>query len=138
MLNNICLQGRMTRDCNMRYSNSGDAVVNITLAVERNYKNSEGDRDVDFIKCVAWRKTAELIAEYFHKGDMIIVEGEIRQNKWQDKDDNNRSDLEINVSGFQFVPNGNNKPAVKKKDDTKTEPTDEDLENEDSDFDVPF
>ena len=138
MFNNTCLQGRIVRDPEMRYSNSGDAVINITLAVERNYKNSEGERDADFIKCVAWRKTAELIAEYFHGGNMIIVEGELRQNKWQDKDNNNRSDLEINVNSFQFVPNGNSKPAAKKEDNNKTEPTDEDLENEDSDFDVPF
>lgn len=95
MLNRVCLIGRTTKDSELRYSNSGTAITNFTLAVERNYKNSEGKRDADFIPCVAYRQLAEFAANYTPKGNMTCVEGHIQVRSYTTDDGQKRYVTEI-------------------------------------------
>lgn len=83
MLNRIVLIGRLTRDPEMRYTSNGIAVTSFTLAVQRNYANQQGEREVDFINIVTWRKLAEHCAQYLSKGQLVAVEGslQIRKNE---------------------------------------------------------
>ena len=83
MLNRIILIGRLTRDPEMRYTSNGIAVTSFTLAVQRNYANQQGEREVDFINIVTWRKLAEHCAQYLGKGRLVAVEGslQIRKNE---------------------------------------------------------
>lgn len=107
MLNHITLAGRLVRDPELRRTQNGAAVASFTLACERDFKNESGDREVDFIDCVAWRKTAELVSGYFTKGRMAIVSGRMQIRGWTDKDGNRRKSAEILVDNIYF---GDSKP----------------------------
>ncbi|WEV40337.1 single-stranded DNA-binding protein [Lactobacillus sp. ESL0681] len=85
MINRTVLVGRLTRDPELRTTQSGLSVLSFTLAVERTFKNKDGSRDADFIQCVAWKKTAEIINQYCHKGSMIGVDGRIQTRNYEDK-----------------------------------------------------
>jgi len=102
MLNSVNLQGRMVRQLDLKILGEDKQVGNFSLAVQRNFKNRDGDYDADFIDCTVWGKTAELIGNYFGQGDQIIIEGELRQETWEG-DNGKRSKLKVNVNGFQFV-----------------------------------
>lgn len=102
MLNNVTLQGRLTADPELKTTGNGTSVLSFSLAVERSYKAEGGERQTDFLNCVAWRSTAEFIERYFHKGDMMIIFGELQQRKWQDSDGNNRYTVEVIVSQVHF------------------------------------
>jgi single-strand DNA-binding protein len=78
MFNRVILIGRLTRDPELRYTQSGIAVTSFTLAVDRNYKNAQGEKETDFIPCIAWRQLAELCANYLAKGKLAAVEGRIQ------------------------------------------------------------
>ena len=107
MLNHITLAGRLCADPVLRRTQNGTAVASFTLACERDFKNEGGDREVDFIDCVAWRKTAELVSGYFTKGRMAIVSGRMQIRGWTDKDGNRRKSAEILVDNIYF---GDSKP----------------------------
>ena len=77
MINRAVLTGRLTRDPELRYTTSGTAVVSFTLAVDRQFRNQNGDRDADFINCVIWRKSAENFSNFTHKGSLVGIEGRI-------------------------------------------------------------
>lgn len=109
MLNHITLAGRLARDPELRRTQNGTAVTSFTLACERDFKNESGDREVDFIDCVAWRKTAELVSGYFTKGRMAIVSGRMQIRGWTDKDGNRRKSAEILVDNIYF---GDSKPQA--------------------------
>ena len=102
MLNHITLAGRLVRDPELRRTQNGTAVASFTLACERDFKNESGDREVDFIDCVAWRKTAELVSGYFTKGRMAVVSGRMQIRGWTDKDGNRRKSAEILVDNIYF------------------------------------
>jgi len=102
MLNHIAIMGRLTRDPELRSTNSGTAVATFTLAVDRDYKGSDGEKQTDFIECVAWRSTAEFISKYFSKGRMAVVVGALHSRKWQDKQGNNRTTWEVKVDNIYF------------------------------------
>lgn len=102
MVNNIVLQGRLTRDPEIRYTQNDVPVASYTLAVERSYKPQDGTRVADFIPCAAWNKCATFARDYLHKGMMIIVEGTLQMRRWQDKDGNNRTTYEVIVSTHNF------------------------------------
>ncbi|MDF7683385.1 single-stranded DNA-binding protein [Lactobacillus sp. ESL0679] len=85
MINRTVLVGRLTRDPELRTTRSGANVLSFTLAVDRNFKNQDGSRDADFIQCVAWKKTAEIISQYSHKGSMLGVDGRIQTRNYDDK-----------------------------------------------------
>lgn len=102
MLNFVNLQGRLTTDPSLRYTNDNTAVCSFTLAVERDRKSTDGERQTDFFDCVAWRQGAEFVNKYFHKGSMAIVAGQLQSRKWEDKDGNKRTSYEIRVQNIYF------------------------------------
>ena len=95
MLNRIIIMGRLTRDPELRRTQSGTAVTSFSLAVDRDFKSQSGERETDFIDVVAWRSTAEFVAKYFTKGRMAVVEGRLQLRDWKDKDGNNRRSAEV-------------------------------------------
>lgn len=103
-MNKAILMGRLTRDPEMRQTQSGVAVANFTVAVDRRFKNQQGEREADFINCVAWRQTAEFVQKWFRKGDPIAVAGSIQTRSWEGDDGNKRYATEINVDEASFVP----------------------------------
>ena len=87
MLNSIIIQGRLTRDPELRRTGSGLAVANFSVAVERDFPDkTTGQRETDFIDCVAWRQTGEFVSKWFTKGSMIVVSGRLQMRSWEDKD----------------------------------------------------
>ena len=103
MLNHITIMGRLTRDPELRRTGSGIAVASFTLAVDRDFgKNEQGERETDFIDCVAWRQTGEFISKYFTKGRMIVVDGRLEMRDWTDKDGNKRIAAEVVVANAYF------------------------------------
>ena len=95
MLNHITIMGRLTRDPELRRTGSGVAVASFTVAVDRDFGGQDGQKETDFIDCVAWRQTGEFVSKYFTKGRMIVVDGRLQIRSWQDKDGNNRRTAEI-------------------------------------------
>nr|DAP98556.1 MAG TPA: Single strand binding protein [Caudoviricetes sp.] len=103
MLNTVSLQGRMVRDPELRRTNSGKAVTSFTLACDRDFKNQQtGEKEVDFIECVAWGGTAEMVEKYFHKGQMAVATGRLQLRDWTDKNGQKRRQAEILVSNVYF------------------------------------
>ena len=97
MLNKAILMGRLTRDPELRHTQSNIAVASFTLAVDRGYsRNSDsGQQTTDFINIVAWRNTAEFVSKWFRKGQLVAVSGRLQSRNWQDKDGNNRTTFEV-------------------------------------------
>ncbi|MCI3027705.1 single-stranded DNA-binding protein [Desemzia sp. C1] len=85
MINNVVLVGRLTKPAELKYTSGGTAVTSFTVAVNRQFTNQSGEREADFINCVAWRKTAELIAQYTHKGSMVGIEGRIQTRSYDNQ-----------------------------------------------------
>lgn len=102
MLNKIFIMGRLTRDPELRTTNSGTSVASFSLAVDRNYKGADGEKETDFIDCVAWRQTGEFAAKYFTRGRMAVVEGRLQIRPWTDKEGNNRRSAEVIVDNMYF------------------------------------
>lgn len=102
MLNKITVMGRLTRDPELRRTNSGTAVTSFTIACERDFKADNGEREADFIECVAWRNTAEFVSKYFTKGRMAVVSGRLQTRTWTDKDGNKRKASEIVAESVYF------------------------------------
>ena len=90
MLNRITITGRMTRDPELRTTQSGISVTSFSIANQRNYKNNNGERDTDFFNVVAWRNTAEFVTKYFSKGSLVTVDGRLESRKFTDKQGNER------------------------------------------------
>lgn len=103
MLNKVILIGRFTRDPELRSTPQGTSTCSFSLAVDRNYQSAGGERQADFINCVAWRQTAEFISKYFQKGNMVCVEGSIQTRSWKDNEGNNRYVTEVVVDRSYFV-----------------------------------
>lgn len=102
MLNHVTVMGRLTRDPELRRTGSGIAVASFTLAVDRDYKPDGGERECDFIDCVAWRQTGEFVSKYFGKGRMAVVDGRLQIRNWTDKDGNKRRSAEIVADNVYF------------------------------------
>ncbi len=102
MLNHICVAGRLVRDPELRRTGNGIPVVSFALAVDRDRKNDNGERDVDFIDVVAFRSTAEFVNSYFTKGRMAIVSGRLQIRAWTDNDGNKRRNAEIVAENVYF------------------------------------
>ena len=104
MLNQINIMGRLTKDPELRRTGSGTAVASFTIACDRDFSNKEsGEKETDFIDCVAWRGTAEFVSKYFTKGRMAVVEGKIQVRDWMDKEGNKRKAVEVEVREACFV-----------------------------------
>ena len=103
MLNHITLMGRLTRDPELRYTQSGTPVASFTLAVDRDFAAKDGgERQTDFIDCVAWRQTGEFVSKYFQKGSMAVVCGRLQIRDWQDKEGNKRRSAEVVTDNVYF------------------------------------
>lgn len=102
MLNRIILHGRLTRDPEIRYTQSQVPVASFTIAVDRDYTDQAGERGVDFVDCVSWKQGAEFVSKYFRKGQLILVEGRLQSRKWTDKDNNKRTSWEVVTSNTYF------------------------------------
>ncbi len=100
-LNKCVFMGRLTKDPELRRTQSGVAVTSFSIAVERDFKK-DGEKDTDFIDCVAWRHTAEFISKYFKKGRMAVVEGKMQIRDWTNKDGEGRRNAEIQVDNIYF------------------------------------
>ena len=103
MLNHITIMGRLTRDPELRRTNSGTPVASFTVAVDRDFSGKDGgEKDTDFIDCVAWRGTAEFLEKYFKKGRMIVVSGRLQLRDWTDKEGNKRRSAEVVAENVYF------------------------------------
>ena len=103
MLNKIFIMGRMTRDPELRRTQTGTPVASFTLAVDRDLKDKQtGERKTDFIDCVAWRSTAEFISRYFSKGRQAVVVGSLQMRDWTDKEGNKRRSAEVVADNVYF------------------------------------
>ena len=103
MLNHIVIMGRLTRDPELRRTGSGLPVASFTVAVDRDFgKNENGEKETDFIDCVAWRQTGEFVSKYFAKGSMIVGSGRLQIRSWNDKDGNKRRTAEVVADNVYF------------------------------------
>lgn len=102
MLNKIILIGRLTQDPELRYTPSGNAVASFGLAVERPYTNQAGEREVDFITIIVWRKLAETVANHLQKGRLVAIDGRIQQQRWE-KDGQKYSRLVVVAENVKFL-----------------------------------
>ncbi|MDN6193644.1 MAG: single-stranded DNA-binding protein, partial [Alkalibacterium sp.] len=103
MINNVVLVGRLTRDAELRYTGSGIAVASFTVAVERPYTNAQGERETDFINCVAWRKTAEIISNYTRKGSLVGVTGRMQTRNYTNNEGRKVYITEVVCENFQML-----------------------------------
>lgn len=103
MLNRAILTGRLTRDPELRYTTSGTAVVQATIAVDRQFKNQQGEREADFINLVIWRKAAENFANFTHKGSLVGIDGRIQTRTYENKQGQRVYATEINVDSFSLL-----------------------------------
>ena len=109
MLNHITIMGRLTRDPELRRTGSGVAVTSFTVAVDRDFGGQNGEKETDFIDCVAWRQTGEFVSNYFTKGRMIVVSGRLQIRTWNDKDGAKRRAAEVVADNVYF---GDSKPEA--------------------------
>ena len=103
--NKVFLMGNLTRDVELKYTPSNQAVANIGLAVNRRYSTKEGENreETTFVDCEVWGRTAEVMNQYLSKGRPVFIEGRLKLDQWQDKEGNNRSKLKVVVDTFQFI-----------------------------------
>lgn len=114
MINNVVLTGRLTKDVDLKHSQSGVAIGNFTLAVARNYKNASGNYDADFINCVAFKKLAETVANYAHKGSLIGVTGNINTSLVEDKSTGKKINyVKVIINQVQFLESKNSSNSNK-------------------------
>ena len=103
MLNHIVIMGRLTRDPELRHTGTGIPVASFSVAVDRDWPNKDtGEKETDFINCVAWRQTGEFVSKYFAKGSMIVVSGRLQMRNWNDKDGNKRVSAEVVADNVYF------------------------------------
>jgi len=137
LLNRIVLIGRLTRDPELRYTSNGTPVCNFTLAVERNYTNRDGDRDVDFINIVTWRGLAENCARHLGKGRLVGVDGSLQIRK---SENNNRTYInpEVNADNVRFLDFGKNKSRSNNQGQNQNNSNQQNKKQEQDDFDAQF
>ena len=106
-MNNVILLGRLTAAPELKTTTSGNNVTTFNIAVDRRFSGKDGERQTDFITCVAWRNTAEFITKHFKKGEPIAIQGELQTRKYEDKHGNKRVAVEVQVNDARFVPTNN-------------------------------
>lgn len=102
MLNKVILHGRLTADPELRQTQSGISSCSFTVAVERSFNGADGEKQTDFIKCQAWRQTAEFVNRYFSKGSLIIVDGSLHNNNYTDSNGIKRYTFVVNADSVSF------------------------------------
>jgi len=123
MVNSVTMVGRIVRDPELRYTPSGVAVARFTLAVARPFKNHEGEVETDFVNCVAWRKSAEFLAQYGEKGRLTGIEGRLQIRNWIAPDGSKRRLAEIVVGRVQFLDPKTSAPRATDPERAKAEAT---------------
>lgn len=103
MINRIVLVGRLTKDVELKYTQSGQAVASFTLAVNRQFTNAQGEREADFIQCVIWRKAAENFQKYTHKGALVGIDGRIQTRSYDNQQGNRVYVTEVVVDNFSLL-----------------------------------
>lgn len=103
MINNVTLTGRLTKAINLKYTQSGKAIGSFTLAVNRNYKDANGNKQVDFIRCLAWGKVGELLDQYCGKGSLIGIVGQIQTRSYENDQNQKVYLTEVNVREITFL-----------------------------------
>ena len=126
MLNKVIIMGRLTRDPELRRTQSGTAVTSFTLAVDRDFKSQSGEKETDFIDVVAWRNTGEFAAKYLAKGRMAAVEGRIQVRDWQDKDGNRRKSVEVVADNVYFADSKRDSKPQESRDDQEFDEIEDD------------
>ncbi|MDR2665364.1 MAG: single-stranded DNA-binding protein [Oscillospiraceae bacterium] len=112
-MNQIVLMGRLTRDPELRHTQSGTPVASFSLAVDRGYASKDsGERQTDFIDIVAWRGTGEFVSKYFTKGQMAAVTGRLQIRDWTDKDGNKRRSAEVIADNIYFTESKRSRDAA--------------------------
>ncbi len=107
MINQVALTGRLTQEVDLRYTQGGAAVATFRLAVERRFKNQQGERESDFINCVMWRKSAENFANFTRKGSLVGIEGRIQTRNYEDKDGKRVYVTEVIAENFALLESRN-------------------------------
>ena len=129
--NKVLLMGNLTRDPELKRTSSDMAVAQISIAVNRRYKDKTGElkEETTFVNCEAWGKTAETMAKYLSKGKPVFVEGRLKLDQWQDKDGNNRSKLKVVIEKFEFVDSRGGQSSTPSTTETVTAapPADDDI-----------
>src|SRR5699024_4683099 len=152
MMNNVSIVGRMTKDADLRYTPNGVAVANFTLAINRPFKNQQSEHDVDFIKCVVWRKAVENLASYMSKGSRVGVEGLIQSRTYEYKVGKTVFVTEVIAESVHFLESKNeskgNNPQQNNQSNKQSQNTQKHRENNHfatkdqpidiSDHDLPF
>lgn len=134
MLNKIFIMGRLTKDPELRRTQNGTAVCSVSVAVERDGKGANGEKETDFIDVVAWKGTAEFLSKHFAKGRMVIIGGSLQMRDWTDRDGNKRRSAEVVARDIYFA-------EPKQKGEQRTEQTyagAEGFEEVEDDGDLPF
>lgn len=138
MINRVVLVGRLTKDPELRYTPSGVAVATFTLAVNRTFTNSSGDREADFINVVAWRQLAELCANYVKKGSQVGLEGRLQTRSYDGNDGKRVYVTEVVADNIQFLSPSNSENSKPTNDYKPTDPFANSQTVDISDDDLPF
>lgn len=135
-MNKAIIMGRLTRDPELKYTQSNVAVVSFIVAVDRAFKPKDGERETDFINCVAWRQSAEFLARWFTKGRMIAVSGSLQTRKYTDRDGNQRNVTEIVAEDVYFC--GDRGERSEAAESRFEQPTGGDFADIEDDDELPF
>ena len=138
MLNHITAAGRLTKDPELRRTQNGVAVASFTIACDRDIKDASGNKQTDFIDCVAWRNTAEFVDKYFTRGRMAIVSGRLQMREWTDKNGNKRRNAEILAENVYFADSKRAAENTEKNETKEAEQTVDFDQVEIDDDDLPF
>ena len=126
-MNKVCLTGRITRNIELKYNQNNVAITSFTLAVTRKFKNQNGEYESDFINCIAYKSTAELLSKYVKKGDLLGIEGRIQTRNYEDKDGKRVYVTEVIVDSIDFLQS---RKDESKQETTKTENTKQKLSDD--------
>ena len=138
MLNHITAAGRLTKDPELRRTQNGVAVASFTIACDRDIKDASGNKQTDFIDCVAWRNTAEFVDKYLTRGRMVIVSGRLQMREWTDKNGNKRRNAEILVESVYFGDSKREAENTEKNETKEAEQTVDFDQVEIDDDELPF
>lgn len=134
-MNKAILLGRLVKEPELRYTTSGTAVATFTLAVDRRFQKQGEERQADFINCVAWQKTAEFVANYFTKGQMMALSGSIQVRTWEDNDGHKRYATEVIADDVEFAESKKSSENATPKAPAQPKADFEEVEHDDS---LPF
>lgn len=116
-MNKIIIKGNITKDLDLKYTSTNVAVLKFSVAVSRSYTNASGEKETDFINCVAFKKNAENIQKYFTKGSGILICGRLETGSYDDKDGNKKYTTEVMVDEFDFIDKKGNTPKEEVKEE---------------------